>query len=50
MSKTYLANAMAQALSEWPLTAEAWVQSHAIPCETSGGQVAQGFPPILHTN
>jgi len=50
MSKTYLAHAMAQAVSDWPLTAEAWVLSHAIPCETSGGQSGTGFPPVLHTN
>jgi hypothetical protein len=43
MFKTYLAHAMAQAVSDWPVIAEAWVQSHAIPCETSGGQSGMGF-------
>jgi hypothetical protein len=29
---------MAQAVGLWPLTAESWVQSRAIPCEVCDGQ------------
>jgi len=29
--------AIAQVVSFWPLTAEAWVQSHVSPCGTYGG-------------
>jgi hypothetical protein len=42
MPRTYLAHAMAHAVSHRPLTAEAWVQSHASPCEICGVQSVIG--------
>jgi hypothetical protein len=33
---------MAQAVSRWPLTAEAWVRSRVSPCGIYGGQSGTG--------
>jgi hypothetical protein len=53
---------MAQAVSRWPLTAEAWVRARVNPCGICGGQSGTGqvfseyfgfpckyiIPPLLH--
>jgi hypothetical protein len=34
---------MAQAVSRWPLTAEAWVDVRVCPCEICGGKSGTGI-------
>jgi hypothetical protein len=40
--KSLVGRAMAQAVSRWPLTAEAQVRSRVDPCGICGGQIGTG--------